>query len=229
VEMEKTAINKKFAELRLEAVRSQMDPHFIFNCLNSIQHYNIKEDYKSAQHFMAEFARLIRKTLSHSQHDFILLNDELELIEIYVKLEKLRFEDSFDYRIEVNENLKEKVNLLLVPSLIFQPYVENAINHGIRFLKNKKGFLSLTFSLSGELLTVIIEDNGIGIKASESLKEQKEGKNDSMGMNLTKSRLEVISKIHDLDIQFKVTDKSSDIERTDSGTIVNVILPVRYK
>lgn len=225
-EMENTQINKQFAELKLEAVRAQMDPHFIFNCLNAIQHYNIKENYKSAQYFMSEFSRLIRKTLNHSQKDFILLSEEIELLEIYIKLEKLRFEDLIEYSIEVSDELKSKASELEVPSLIFQPYVENAINHGLKFLKNGNGLLTLKFSIENKRLLVVIEDNGIGINESKRMKTKEEGDHRSLGMSLNDSHISVINKIHDMDISYKITDRS-DIDNQSTGTRVEISLPLK--
>ena len=227
-EAEKTSINKQFAELKLEAVRSQMDPHFIFNCLNAIQHFNIKEDYKSAQYFMAEFAKLIRKTLNHSHRDFVLLADEIDLLEIYIKLEKLRYEDLITYSITLTQDVKQQAGELLVPSLIFQPYVENAINHGLKYLKDGGGKLILNFEIQNNRLFVTLDDNGIGINKSKKLKEQENKSRTSFGISLSESHINVINKIHDLDIACTIIDKSA-LTPSNQGTLVQLSLPIKQK
>jgi len=227
-EKEKTKINKQFAELKLEAVRSQMDPHFIFNCLNAIQHFNIREDYKSAQYFISEFAKLIRKTLNHSRRDFILLVDEIELLEVYIKLEKLRFEDLIDYSIKIADEIRPQVNELVVPSLIFQPYLENAINHGLKYLTLGNGKILLSVDIRDNRLFVSLDDNGIGILESKKISHQEKKKNVSYGISLNDSHIEVINKIHDMDITCTITDKSTRLPK-QQGTIVEISLPLRYK
>lgn len=225
-EVEQSNTDKKFAELKLEAIRSQMSPHFIFNCLNAIQHFNIKNDQQSAQYFMSEFARLIRKTLNHSRADFVVLAEEIELLDTYIKLEKLRFEELFQYEIIISEAVKQRMLNLLVPSLIFQPYVENAIIHGLKYLKNTQGKLTLSFSLLNERLLVKLEDNGIGMEESEKIKNIENKQHQSVGMLLNNSRIDIINRIYDLDIQLSITDKHS-INSLLQGTIVEISLPAR--
>ncbi len=226
-QIEKSEVDKKFAELKLEALRSQMNPHFIFNCLNAIQHFNIRDDRNSAQHFMAEFAKLIRKTLNHSRQDFVVLADEIELLETYIKLEKLRFEDLFKFNIDISQEVKRQSGNLLIPSLIFQPYVENAINHGLKYRKDLNGILNLQFSLQNNRLKMKLEDNGIGIQASEKLKIKENNKHESYGMSLNDSRIQVINRIHDLDITISITDKSV-VSSTKQGTVVEISLPAKF-
>ncbi len=228
MEVEKTEINKKFAELRLEAIRSQMNPHFIFNCLNAIQHFNIREDYTSAQFFISEFAKLIRKTLHNSHRDFISLSDEIEVLELYIKLEKLRFEELINYEIQLDEKIKNQLHNIYVPSAIFQPFVENAINHGLKYLKEGNGYLIISFKYLNNNLVINIDDNGIGIIQSKKVKESETLKRESYGMSLNTSKIEVINKIYDLHIKCLITDKSN-LQPPERGTLVEIILPLKNK
>jgi len=222
-EEEKTQINKKFAELKLEALRAQMNPHFIFNCLNAIQHYNIHHDYDSAQKFLGDFAALIRKTLELSKLNFVPLADEIDFITRYLDLEKLRFEEKFDYQIIIGGNVDPlKIN---IPSFLLQPYVENSVNHGIKYLKDQKGKLIVSFALKENTLVCTIDDNGIGIRKSKELKDTKDTQQKPRGIELTNDRVNVLNRIHNTEITIRITDKY-DFNNKESGTIVElVILP----
>ena len=221
---EKQLVNRQLAEFKLEAVRAQMNPHFIFNCLNAIQHFNVNHDFDSAQQYLKDFAFLIRKTLYLSKRDFISLEEELEFLEAYLKLEKLRFEDQFLTTIEVDSKLNAAE--VLVPSLLLQPFLENAINHGLKFLKNKNGELKVSFLRVNDSLEVIITDNGIGIKNSKELKDRKSLNHLSQGINLASGRIEVINKIYKSSISFST--EALDASNTDfPGTKIMIFIPLK--
>ena len=138
----KVEYNKRLTELELRAIRAQINPHFIFNCLNSIQLFIMQEDYNSAQKYLSDFSLLIRKTLEMSKLNFVSLNDEVSYLTTYLTLEKMRFDDKMDYEIFIDPKLT--LNKAEVPSMLLQPYVENAVKHGINNQDNK-GKLKVLF------------------------------------------------------------------------------------
>lgn len=219
---EKQMVNRQLAELKLEAVRAQMNPHFIFNCLNAIQHYNVSHDFDAAQQFLSDFAMLIRKTLHLSKQDFISLREELSFLESYINLEKLRFEDQFTYTLLIDPSIDpDKVKL---PSLLLQPFIENAINHGLKYRKEPGGIIAISFLIKNDELVVKISDNGIGVARSMELKAARKVSHQSQGTNLTSSRIEVINKIYKTAIRLHIS--SSDAEANATGTTVTLIIPL---
>ncbi len=193
--------------MRSTALRSQMNPHFIFNALGAIQYHIQKEDTELAEEYLSDFAFLMRRILESSRKDFVKLSEEIEMLKLYIKLEHLRFDQKFEYQFNVSKDLNMMDE---VPSMIIQPYIENAINHGIYHLKNKKGklILHLSESINGGIICTI-QDNGVGRAASKKWNTKK---HKSRGAEITKERLEILSKTHNQ--QFKV-----DI--VDLGTIDN--------
>ncbi len=158
-------------ELKLQSLRSQMNPHFIFNSLNSINYFISNNDRLSANRYIADFSRLIRSLLSNMNSDFIPLEDEINSLRDYLRIEHLRFSDKFDYNLNISE-LNNIPEIEVCPGIV-QPFIENAIWHGVRALEDRKGMISIRFVPSGaEGLMCIIEDDGVGRKAS--LKEQGE-------------------------------------------------------
>lgn len=180
---------KQMADLERSALRAQMNPHFIFNCLNSISNFINKGDNVAANHFLSTFSKLIRAALNHSRANKISLEDELDLLKNYLSLEQVRFEDRFDYEITVADNVEPfEIN---IPPMLVQPFVENAIIHGLT-QKDKKGHISLHFERQGDYLIINITDNGIGIEQSQKQKAGVESLRKSVGMTITKRRLEML-------------------------------------
>lgn len=204
--------------LSIRSLRSQMNPHFIFNSLNSVNSFISKSDERSANKYLTEFARLMRTVLEHSKHDFVTLSDELSVLERYLNLEHIRFNQHFDFELVVDEELQKE--RLLIPPMLVQPYVENAIWHGLRYLDHK-GWLSVKFESQDEEMVIVIRDNGIGRTRSAELKtrNQKEGK--STGIRNTASRLELLNDVHHLNLRADIRDAEED----GSGTIVTLHLP----
>lgn len=184
----KTEFNKKLAESRMQALRAQMNPHFIFNCLNSINRYIIKSDIKTASLYLTRFAKLIRLILDNSQHKTIPLADELAALKLYMELEAFRFEKKFSYEIEVDPNVD--VDTIEIPPLLFQPYIENAIWHGLLH-KETQGSLWIQLSQEADVLTCKITDNGIGREKVMEFKSKSASTRKSLGMKLTEERLHI--------------------------------------
>ncbi len=200
IELERLLLNKE-----LTALRSQMNPHFIFNGLSSVNNMVMKEDAKSASKYLTKFAKLMRLTLNNSKQMVISLEQELKTLSLYVDLENIRFGEQFSYKVSVPQELL--ASRIFLPSMILQPYIENAIKHGLSPLKGK-GEILLAISSAGEKLTIIIEDNGIGRLASQKSKNTEEQIRKSYGMEITANRVDLLNKIYDLDAGINVEDLS---------------------
>ena len=204
--------------LALKSLRSQMNPHFIFNALNSVNNYIAKSDERSANRFLSEFSTLMRAVLENSEEDFIPLSKELELLELYVKLEHSRFPDKFGYEIIIDETID--IDAFQIPPMLLQPYIENAIWHGLRY-KEEKGFLRIKVIEEGkDSLDIHIEDNGIGRKRSKALKTQNQLKQKSKGMGNISKRIAILNDMY----KERVDVNISDLESNGEGTKVVLTL-----
>ncbi|MEM8507789.1 MAG: histidine kinase [Bacteroidota bacterium] len=200
--------------LALKSLRSQMNPHFIFNALNSVNSYIAKNDERSANRFLSDFSVLMRNVLENSEEDYIPFTKELELLRLYVKLEHSRFPDKFDYHIAVAKDVT--VDAFEIPPMLLQPYVENAIWHGLRY-KQEKGMLQITVEQIGkDILQITVADDGIGRKRSAALKTQHQKKQKSKGMGNIKKRIAILNTMH----RNKVEVTISDLEESGTGTKV---------
>ena len=204
--------------LALKSLRSQMNPHFIFNALNSVNNYIAKSDERSANRYLSEFSTLMRAVLENSEEDFIPLSKELELLALYVKLEHSRFPEKFDYKINVDPQVD--IDAFQIPPMLLQPYIENSIWHGLRY-KAEKGFLNIDLvQINKDSLEITISDNGIGRKKSAELKTQHQKKQKSQGMGNIKKRIAILNDMY----KDKVDVHISNLETDGSGTKVKFIL-----
>ncbi|MCB0371752.1 MAG: histidine kinase [Muricauda sp.] len=204
--------------LALKSLRTQMNPHFIFNALNSVNTYIAKSDERSANRFLSEFSVLMRSVLENSEEDFIPLTKELELLELYVKLEHSRFADKFDYEIQVHD--KVDVEAFQIPPMLLQPYIENAIWHGLRY-KEEKGFLKIGVrQVTQDMLEITIEDNGIGRKKSAELKTSNQKRQKSKGMGNIKKRIQILNDMYKNRVDVSISDLNTD----QTGTRVSLKL-----
>ncbi|MBO6622170.1 MAG: histidine kinase [Balneola sp.] len=188
-EDERTALNKEMEKVKMRALQTQMNPHFIFNSLNSIRSYMIKNETKEASGYLSKFSRLIRQILEYSTEEFITLKEELQVLSLYVQIEQLRFRDEFGFIIEVDESIDEEE--LVVPPLIVQPFLENAIWHGLMQKKGEKR-IELSVKDSGKSLKVVLRDNGIGREEANRGNDGKPKETRSMAIDLTTQRLEML-------------------------------------
>ncbi len=204
--------------LALKSLRTQMNPHFIFNALNSVNNYIAKSDERSANRFLSDFSVLMRSVLENSEEDFIPLSKELELIKLYVKLEHSRFTDKFDFEIHVDENID--IEAFQIPPMLLQPYIENAIWHGLRY-KDEKGFLKIRVEpLTQDLLEIHIEDDGIGRKKSAELKTSNQKRQKSKGMGNIKKRIQILNEMYKNKVEISIRDLKED----QTGTKVSLKL-----
>lgn len=176
---------------KLVSLRAQMDPHFIFNSLNSIQHFITKNDGKLARQYLTKFADLIRRILNNSREETISLEEELDALKLYIDLERLRFDYSFTYQIEIDDEIDAEEEEL--PTMLIQPYVENAIIHGLKNRADNEGVLHIQIRPDDENLVIVVEDNGVGREKAKQIRQQKLVKYKSLGMSVTQSRLELWS------------------------------------
>lgn len=204
----------------MQALKAQINPHFVFNCLNSIKGFIYDKDYTQADKYLDKFSELMRSTIDNSDAAIISLQDEMDYLDNYLQLEQLRFEDKFDYRIHVDSAVNKE--MVYVPAMLLQPYVENAIRHGMRFLENKKGLISITAAIQNNLLVCEIDDNGIGREKAVELKSKMHIEYQSRGMNISRRRAELYH------IGQEVIDKKDSIGNA-AGTTIIVKIPLDLK
>ena len=199
-----------------------MNPHFIFNSLNSIQALVLKRDIKKSYDYIEMFSDLVRKTLIFSEKNYIDINEETNFLRIYLNLESLRMKDEFSFIVENNSN-KE----ILIPSLLIQPFLENAIHHGLLHKKGKKE-LSISFNCENGIGTCVIQDNGIGREKANEIKNRQKFRHESFSLNAMKKRLEILSEQNNDVFDYVIEDLYSK-EGVASGTKVIVNFPFKYE
>ncbi|MEO8759842.1 MAG: histidine kinase, partial [Bacteroidia bacterium] len=212
----------EIAKNELKALRAQMNPHFLFNSLNSIQHYILNNNGDEAAFYLNRFAKLMRMILNNSEKSSITLNEEIEALKIYIDLERMRFSNLFEFEITVNKNLDADYEQ--IPPMLLQPYVENAILHGL-MPKNAAGFLKIHFFIKDNFIHVSIEDNGIGRKKAQELKNQSRKNHASMGMKITTDRLRLLSDVQQTSYSVNFTDLY-DEKQNAAGTRVEIVWPI---
>ena len=220
-EKETTRIHKLVSESQLSALQAQMNPHFIFNAINSIQNYILKQEKQKAFEYLGTFSKLIRMVLNHSRQTSVSLYQELELLKLYVELEQLRFKNTFSFDVHIADDID--LTDIEVPAMLIQPYVENAIWHGLMSLETqRKGKIILDFSRKDKLLVIRIEDNGIGREQAEKYK--KTNITGSLAMQLTGQRIEMINALRGEEgLKVFVTDLK-DSQGKACGTRVELFL-----
>jgi sensor histidine kinase YesM len=217
-QQEISTINQQLAEAQLSALQTQMNPHFIFNSLNSIKGMILDNEQQKASRYLSKFAHMIRITLGQSKEVFTTLCENTDHLESYLAMEKLRFDDSFTFQIAVDEDIDTEETL--IPSLMIQPLAENAIWHGLMPRKGEKK-LSIRFTRSGDFLSCIIEDNGIGIRRSEQLKLQNRPTHQSEGLGNLRNRIKILNEKYHTGCSLDIVDLG---ERSKEKTGTRAIL-----
>jgi len=213
---------QKQYELKLQSLRGQMNPHFIFNSLNSINYFISNNDRLSANRYIADFSRLIRSILANMGNNFIPFENEISSIEDYLRIEHLRFGDKFDYKIETEE-VAGMTETQVCPGIV-QPFIENAIWHGVRALENRKGFIRISFiPSSDDGLKCIIEDDGVGRVFSANRRDINDN-HKSRGISIVAERLQITSKLRKTNYKLEINDLYPG--RSEPGTRVEVDIPV---
>lgn len=207
--------------LRQQALRAQMNPHFIFNALNSINYFISNNDRLSANRYISDFSKHIRTVLNNMNEDFVRLSVEIDALEDYLKIEHLRFGDKFDYAIKVDQDVKAE-SFRISPGLI-QPFVENAIWHGVMGLSGRKGMITVAVKMNGSGLLCMVEDDGVGRARSEAMKDGTLPKK-SRGISLATERMKIINNL--LLTNYRITISDLYPDRTETGTRVEIELPL---
>lgn len=206
--------NKKIS---LQSLRREMNPHFIFNSLNSVNQFIAQNDEIKANKYLTSYSSLMRTMMENSSKDFISLQKEVEQLTKYLELEHLRFNDKFDYKIEIDDQLDS--NAVQIPNMIIQPHLENAIWHGLRY-KEAKGFLLLAFKQKDNRIEITIDDDGIGVEKSKSLKTQHQKSHQSIGITNVTERIALLSDLYKIDIRCNIINKPNHL-----GTTVIISVP----
>ncbi len=224
--IKKTAkMDQQFAELELQALRSQMNPHFVFNSLTSIQYFIQGSDIDEADEYLAKFGKLMRLFLESSKTKYIALEQEIKLLRAYIEMEQLRFEEKFEVDFFVDTDIQQ--HYISVPSLLIQPFVENAINHGL-FHKKEKGLLQLKFEKKEEtIITVTLMDDGIGRKQANEIKEQSIRSYKSRGLEIVEERLRAINRMENINIRYTIQDLENNLGEP-LGTKVILQIPILH-
>jgi len=227
IKKDQAELQQRVAELEMQALRAQMNPHFIFNCLSSINRFIFKNDNKLASDYLTRFSRLIRMVLMHSQKKLIPLEDELEMLRLYLDLERLRFKDAFDYSITTT-NIVD-AGAIFIPPLLLQPFCENAVWHGLMH-KESKGHLNVIISEvineNEKNLHCVIEDDGVGREKAAEMKSKSAESEKSLGLKITTERLALLNQENNFNTFYKIEDILNENNEV-AGTSVQ--LKIRHK
>jgi sensor histidine kinase YesM len=218
-----SAYQKKIAEIEMKALRAQMNPHFIFNSLNSIQKFIFEKDEYAASQYLTKFSRLIRSILEHSNQEFISIASEMEMLKYYIEMERLRFSNKFEFTLTKSNDVNDSD---LIPSMVIQPHVENAIWHGLMH-KDESCQLTVVFSRhDDQTIQIVIEDNGVGRSKAEEMKSKQTLKKKSFGSQISKDRIKYFSDLTGRLAKIDIIDKFTPDGRSE-GTKVMLILPTK--
>ncbi len=213
------SIKTKNKKIALQSLRREMNPHFIFNSLNSVNQFISENKELEANKYLTSYSNLMRNMMENSNKDFVALNNEVEQLKKYLDLEHLRFNEKFDYEITIDDALDG--DAVLVPNMLLQPHLENAIWHGLRY-KEGKGFLKLDFKLKNNMVKVIVDDNGIGLTKSKELKTTNQKVHESRGMTNTRERISLLNELYKKNISLKISEK----ENPETGTRIEISFPL---
>jgi len=209
------SIRRKNKRIALQSLRREMNPHFIFNSLNSINQFIAENNELEANKYLTSYSDLMRKMMENSNEDYVILHTEIEQLKKYLDLEKMRFPNAFDYELIVDPSLDTET--VSVPNMIIQPNLENAIWHGLRY-KDKKGLLKIKFYKENNKIVVDIDDNGIGLKESQNIKTKNQKLHVSRGLKNVQERIRLLNMLYKKNISFEITEK----QNPETGTKVSI-------
>lgn len=218
-----SSLKEKIAEAEMIALRAQMNPHFIFNCMNIIDGLITGNRREEAKNFLQKFSKLIRLVLENSQHQLVPLSSDLKTLQLYTEMEAIRYNHRFAYEFNIDGELLD--DNYKIPPLLLQPYVENAIVHGLRHKEDGPGKLIVSMKNENGKLSVWIEDNGVGRKRSAEINKENHKSHKQIGMQVTEKRIELLRTINPADIQLTITDLN---DKKETGTIVHLTLPLDF-
>ncbi len=201
------AINKKNKRIALQSLRREMNPHFIFNSLNSVNQFIAQNKELEANKYLSSYSKLMRNMMENSNKDFISLATEMEQLKEYLELEHMRFRDKFTYSIQVDEEID--ADSVYIPNMLIQPQLENAVWHGLRY-KESEGLLALHIYKEENHFYAVVEDNGIGLKQSRELKTKHQKQHRSRGMTNTRERIQLLNELYRTDIRMEIQEREGD-------------------
>ncbi len=222
--LEKEEVRRKMVEMELKALRSQMNPHFTFNTMNSIQHFINANEPEEANIYISKFSRLMRMILDNSREEFITIEQEMDALRLYLEIEKLRFFGKFEFEIEMDEEIDEAFER--IPPMVIQPFAENAIWHGLMTKDGPRNLIIKLELADEDGILCVVEDNGIGRKKAGENKSKFRTKHKSHGMNITQTRLELLNSMNKNKLESKIIDLT-DEEGIGRGTRVEIYIPIK--
>lgn len=220
-QLKNARLKEELQVLEMKALRAQMNPHFLFNCLNAINTMILKNEGDNASRYLAKFSKLVRLILENSEQQKVSLKDEIDMLESYIQLEAIRFNNKMDYEINIEESI-DQYNTF-IPSMVLQPFVENGIWHGLMH-KDKKGFLTININEKDDALLCEIIDNGVGREKSVSLEKKDQHKKKSMGIKITTERLKILTQ-QTMSELVNIIDLKDD-HNNALGTKVHIEIPI---
>ena len=217
----KADFEQKLSSLEMQALRSQMNPHFIFNSLNSIKNYVVSKGPDEASDYLTKFAQLIRVILEHSKSDLLTLEQEIKALKLYIEIENLRFSDKFQFTLKVAPELDTQT--FYIPPMLIQPHIENAIWHGLMHKEGERE-LHVSFLEVDDGLTCVVQDNGIGRQRSAELSASRKHLRQSFGTRITSDRIATINKLYETNVRTEVEDLVTK-DGTSAGTRIKIFVP----
>lgn len=221
IQRNKLRLEKKTAELEQKLFRSQMNPHFIFNALHTIQSYIFKNNPGEAGRYLSSFAKLIRQVLTNSRQEYVTLSNEISTLEYYLQLQQLRYNNKFKYHLIVDPAIH--TDLVMIPPMLAQPFIENSIEHGIQEIEDQ-GYISVSFKLSNGSILLEVTDNGVGIEHSKQKKDDHGNQHESLALLITEERIKLMNQTRNKKIELHVQDLKSVNEQL-RGTAVSFQIP----
>jgi two-component system sensor histidine kinase YesM len=209
------SIRKRNKQIALQSLRREMNPHFIFNSLNSVNQFIANNNERKANKYLTSYSNLMRNIMENSNKDYVTLNVEIDQLKKYLELEKLRFPDKFDYEFEIDHGIN--TDAVMVPNMIIQPNLENAIWHGLRY-KESSGLLRIKFYKENNKTIVTIDDNGIGLTESKKIKTKNQKLHESLGLKNVQERIRLLNDIYKSNIHFELKEKTS----AEGGVLVQI-------
>lgn len=223
--LEKVNLEKNLNESKLVAIKSQMNPHFFYNALNTIQSFILSNDKKEALSYLSKFSALTRKILEMTEKESISIADEVKTLQLYLDIEKARFEENFDYQISIDQKIDAENTK--IPAMLLQPYVENALKHGLLHKKGEK-HLEITFAENLENIVIEIIDNGIGREKSAALKSIKNKNHKSFATKAIQNRIDLLNANKVQKMSIEIVDNLTQNEQV-SGTKVAISIPKNFE
>lgn len=218
---DKVTLEKNLNQSKLKAIKSQMNPHFFYNALNTLQSYILANEKRNAIDYLSKFSKLTRTILELTEKESISISEEVTTLGLYLDIEKARFDDDFNYTISTNNIDTDTIK---IPSMLLQPYIENAVKHGLLHKQGEK-ILLVDFSIEDEILKITIDDNGIGREKSAELNAIKNKKHQSFATNALQNRIELLNQFNHKNIAIRFIDKHSKTEQS-TGTTVEILIPL---